>query len=52
MSIEQRKEHFFNVIRLMKKNKNIKIYIIDGEKVSGDFKEFNIGIYLNQKKFL
>ncbi|MDY2986361.1 MAG: hypothetical protein SOR77_01870 [Peptoniphilus sp.] len=51
MSIEQRKEHFFNVIRLMKKNKNIKIYIIDGEKVSGDFKEFNIGIYLNQKKF-
>ncbi|MET3616819.1 hypothetical protein ABID14_000444 [Peptoniphilus olsenii] len=51
MSIEERKSHFKNALGLMKKNPNIKLYIIDGEKIEGDFQGFNLGIYLNHKKF-
>lgn len=51
MSIEERKHHFDRALELMNKNKNIRIFILDDEQVPENFFSFNIGIYLNRKKF-
>lgn len=51
LSIDERLEHFKKSLELMKNNSNIKIYIIEDEKLRDKIKYFNLGIYLNNNKF-
>ncbi len=51
LSIEQRLAHFEYAMQILKKNPKIKVYLLDEEKMKTNFENFNIGIYLNPKKF-
>lgn len=50
LTIEQRKNHVFKVLESMKKNKNIKITILDDELLNYDGDFFKVSVNVNNKK--